>query len=42
LKTEKIHVDIQISLSVIITLLVGSILVSLPEYYKNKKAGVSK
>ena len=38
----KIHVDISVSLSVIITLLVGSILVSLPEYFKNKKSGVSR
>ncbi|MBP9888542.1 MAG: TerC family protein [Leptospiraceae bacterium] len=38
----KIHVDIQVSLAVIVTLLIGSILVSLPEYYKHKKTGVSK
>jgi tellurite resistance protein TerC len=37
--TEKIHIDIKISLSVIVLLLVGSILVSLPNYYKNKNQG---
>ncbi|HRG44736.1 MAG: TerC family protein [Leptospiraceae bacterium] len=42
MNVEKIHIDIQVSLAVIITLLFGSILISLPEYYKNKKAGVSK
>jgi tellurite resistance protein TerC len=39
---HKIHVDIRISLAVIITLLVGSIIVSLPEYFKNKRTGVSR
>ena len=42
MKVEKIHIDISVSLAVIITLLVGSILVSLPEYFKNKKTGVSQ
>ena len=42
MKVEKIHIDIRVSLAVIITLLVGSILVSLPEYFKNKKTGVSQ
>lgn len=37
--TEKIHIDIRISLAVIVLLLVGSILVSLPNYYKNKNQG---
>ncbi|HNB96732.1 MAG TPA: TerC family protein, partial [Leptospiraceae bacterium] len=39
---EKIHISIQVSLAVIVSLLVGSILVSLPEYLKNKKSGVAK
>lgn len=42
MKVEKIHIDIRVSLAVIITLLAGSILVSLPEYFKNKKTGVSQ
>ncbi len=42
MKVEKIHIDIRVSLAVIIILLIGSVLVSLPEYFKNKKTGVSK
>ncbi len=42
MKVEKIHIDIRVSLAVIIILLIGSVLISLPEYYKNKKAGVPK
>lgn len=42
MNVEKIHISIQISLAVIITLLIGSILISLPEYFKNKKAGVTE
>jgi tellurite resistance protein TerC len=34
---EKIHIDIKISLAVIVLLLVGSILLSLPKYYQSKK-----
>lgn len=39
---HKVHVDIQVSLTIIVILLVGSILVSLPEYFKSKKTGASK
>jgi tellurite resistance protein TerC len=34
---EKIHIDIKISLAVIVLLLVGSVLLSLPKYYQSKK-----